>query len=157
MSDRLTAAGAALVNDPEAGHEETCDTWRQRGCDCGFRYAVAAIENEAAARAVDEALSVERVTAAGEALLRRLTTRGTQDNRPFEAAIRAIEAEAAARAVDEALSVERVARALHEWRISSDSVSQCGWLFASSTEATGPLCPCPADAAALVAHLRGEK
>ena len=64
MSDRLTAAGAALVNDPEAGHEETCDTWRQRGCDCGFRYTVAAIENEAAARAVDEALSVERVAEA---------------------------------------------------------------------------------------------
>ena len=123
MSDRLTAAGAALVNDPEAGHEETCDTWRQRGCDCGFRYTVAAIENEAAARAVDEALSVADVVRMLEGIRRDIEVMG-EDGECSLRTIRGVQyvtKDDAMHAVDDRLGVMRFR------------------------------------AAALVAHLRGEK
>ena len=109
MSDRLTAAGEALVNDPEAGHEETCDTWRQRGCDCGFRYTVAAIENEAAARAVDEALSVADVVRMLEGIRRDIEVMG-EDGECSLRTIRGVQyvtKDDAMHAVDDRLGVMR--------------------------------------------------
>lgn len=45
------------------------------------------------------------------------------------------------------------AAALHGWR-KTQSLVGCGWVFASVIDGLA-YCPCPADAAAIIARLRG--
>lgn len=49
----------------------------------------------------------------------------------------------------DSMTVEVLARALHDWR-KTQSLAGCGWAFTSVVDGE-VLCPCPADAAAILA------